>query len=47
MELQGTARQIDHVLAALHADDYIRIERTEEAAAAVLQNEKDFCVRYE
>ena len=47
MEIQGTERQIDRVLAALQADDYIRIERTEEAAAALIQGEKDFFVRYD
>lgn len=47
MEVQGTARQIKSVLAALQADDYIRIERTEKAAAAVSPDEQDFCVKYE
>lgn len=47
MELQGTAQQIKTVLAALQADDYIRIERTEEQPAPVAPHEKGFCVRYE
>ena len=47
MEVQGAARQIKHVLVALQADDYIRIEQTEEATAPVVPDEKDFRVKYE
>ena len=47
MEVQGAARQIKRVLVALQADDYIRIERTEEATAPVVPDEKDFRVKYE
>lgn len=47
MEVQGAARQIKRVLDALQADDYIRIEQTEEATAPVVPDEKDFRVKYE
>lgn len=46
MEIQGTERQIDDVIAALERGTYIRIERMEVKMLEPLEDERGFQVRY-
>lgn len=46
MEIQGTERQIDDVVAALQRGSYIRIDRMEVKTVAVVPDERGFNVRY-
>ncbi len=46
MEIQGTQRQIDDVIAAIERGTYIRIDRMEVKSIAVDPDERGFRVRY-
>ncbi len=46
MEIQGTERQIDDVIAALDRGTYIRIERMEVKKLDLISDERGFRVRY-
>ena len=46
MEIQGTAADIDAVVAALNNDDYIRIDRTESRELPYDPEERRFRVAY-
>lgn len=46
MEIQGTERQIDDVVASLRRGSYIRIDHMEVKTIAVDPDERGFTVRY-
>lgn len=46
MEIQGTEEQLDMALQALTNGRYLRIDRADSRAIAVVPNEKGFRVRY-
>lgn len=46
MEIQGTQRQIDDVVASLQRGSYIRIDRMETKELSVDPDERGFSVRY-
>ena len=46
MEIQGTDRDIDAVVATLNHDDYIRIDRMEVKTIPVVDDERRFRVAY-
>lgn len=46
MEIQGTQRQIDDVIASLQRGSYIRIDRMETKELSVDPDERGFSVRY-
>lgn len=46
MEIQGTRRQIDDVIASLQRGSYIRIDRMETKELSVDPDERGFSVRY-
>lgn len=46
MEIQGTEKQIDDVIAALNRGTYIRIDRMETKTLETIPDERGFRVRY-
>lgn len=46
MEIQGTESDIDAVVATLHNDDYIRIDRMDVQDVPTEEDERGFRVRY-